>query len=190
MGMCDFMGFDKMKEKHDKVKIFVRYWWYNLLFQWSKGLKESAFLFISRVCLNEDMYVFVFRMIEVEVSETFGYFGIVWLILWMWLKICRKSLKVGSLFPFVTCMHVVYGCLLGYGIFENRFQLLEIDLCCNLSWFPIYVHTGIWNFHWMMFDVGSNTKELLESILRKILSAISLWILYHLYAFGICCQGS
>lgn len=77
------------------------------------------------MCLNEDMYVFVFRMIEVEVSETFGYFGIVWLILWMWLKICRKSLKVGSLFPFVTCMHVVYGCLLGYGIFENRFQLLE-----------------------------------------------------------------
>ncbi|KAF9688705.1 hypothetical protein SADUNF_Sadunf01G0015900 [Salix dunnii] len=39
------------------------------------------------------MYVLVFRMIEVEVSETFGYFGIVRIILWMWLKICRKSLK-------------------------------------------------------------------------------------------------
>lgn len=82
-----------------------------------RAKRVSFYLFISRVCLNEDMYVFVFRMIEVEVSETFGYFGIVWLILWMWLKICRKSLKVGSLFPFVTCMHVVYGCLLGYGIF-------------------------------------------------------------------------
>lgn len=65
---------------------------------------KKDFFFPDSVCLNE-MYVLVFRMIEVEVSETFGYFGIVRIILWMWLKICRKSLKGGFLISFsLVCM--------------------------------------------------------------------------------------
>ena len=94
-------------------------------FNGQKGLKSQLFS-LSLECVQMRICMFfLFRMIEVEVSETFGYFVIVSLVLWMWLKICRKSLKVGSLFPLVSCMHVVYGCLLGYGIFENHFQLLE-----------------------------------------------------------------